>query len=236
MGKVLIFDSGLGGATILKNLIRNLSAYDFVYFVQNRFAPLGSKSKKRLLSIAIDMIEHIQKRYTIDMLILACNTLTISCIEELRARYDFCIVGTEPNVKFAQNDKTTLALATPYTIENCAILRERNFQKISMPKLSKMIDKHFPYLDKCKNYIKSRLGKFAGVKSVILGCTHYVLVSEQICKILGNVSLFDAIDGVTGRVMALYDFKQIRGKNIEILLAKKDERFLQRIKSYLFEI
>ena len=146
MLNVLILDSGFGGATIVKRIKERCQNLNIIFYIENRHSPLGNLNKNQLLNLTIKIIEEKLRKINIDLLVLACNTLTSACIVELRKLYNFPIIGTEPNIKVC--DGKTLVLATNYTINNCEILKDQPFQKVSLPKLSKIIDNNYPKLRK----------------------------------------------------------------------------------------
>ena len=133
MFNVLVLDSGLGGASIIKRIREKCNNLNIVFYVENKHSPLGNMNKKQLLELVIKIINEQEKKINIDMLVLACNTLTSACVYELRKMFQFEIIGTEPNVKV--NRGKTLVLATNYTIKNCNILKNKAFDKIALPKL-----------------------------------------------------------------------------------------------------
>lgn len=235
MFNVLVLDSGLGGASIIKRIREKCNNLNIVFYVENKHSPLGNMNKKQLLELVIKIINEQEKKIKIDMLVLACNTLTSACVYELRKMFQFEIIGTEPNVKV--NRGKTLVLATNYTIKNCNILKNKAFDKVALPKLSKLIDRNFPQMNKCYRYLKSKLGKYKNVDNVICGCTHYFFVKEELKNIFGNVNIFDSVEGVSNRVRQLTKNIENYEQSLVIQLAKnsskKDQKFLSELVNYL---
>lgn len=233
MKKILFIDSGLGGASIIKNLYQMDKKYDIVFYVENKFAPLGKKSKSFLYKLAKNIILDMQSKYEIGLVVLACNTLTVACIEKLRKELDIEIIGTEPNVKVGEGN--TLVLATTFTIKHCKIIKNKPFKKISLPKLSKIIDKNFDNLQECLPYLSKKLKGCNNVSNVICGCTHYVFVKPYIKLLLGDVVFYDSVNGVSNRVVELASNFEKEKNTFELILSKKDTKLSHYITTYLFK-
>ena len=106
-----ILDSGIGGLSILKACADRMLNVNFVYLADTKYAPYGNKSKKEILQIVNNATNYLIDNYNIKVLILACNTATVTCIDELRKRHDIRIIGVEPAVKKAILHKKILILS-----------------------------------------------------------------------------------------------------------------------------
>lgn len=236
MFNVLVIDSGFGGARIAKEIKEKCNNLNVIFFVENKYAPLGDLSASKLLEITKNIVDRFIQEYQIQMLVLACNTLTSACICELRNIYDFEIVGTEPNVKVQEGE--TLVLGTKFTISNCKILKNKSFNKLALPKLSVLIDKNYPNFVKCKKYLQKKLKSFVGVKNVIIGCTHYSFIKTEIKQILGNdLKFYESCQGVANRVASLTKNIKNEESSFVIILSKnkskKDKKLLKNLNDYL---
>ena len=120
MKKVLLIDSGLGGANILARCLKEVPCCDYLLFCDNKNLPYGNKSKQDLLKITIDNLEKIRSFFDFDIVIFACNTLTATVIEECREIYrDTVFIGTEPAIlpalrKFEEKDVSDDILPNPF--------------------------------------------------------------------------------------------------------------------------
>ena len=113
-----IFDSGIGGITILNELKKILPNENFIYYADSKNNPYGNKSLNELFKIVCDIVDKLLKR-NVKLIVIACNTATTRCINMLREKYKNVIfVGTEPAIKVAcdKNFKNTIVMATPGTI------------------------------------------------------------------------------------------------------------------------
>ncbi len=96
-----VFDSGVGGLSVLRELQALLPNEDFVFLADQKYVPYGEKTKPELLKIVYRVADYFVKDYDIKMLVVACNTSTCMTIAELRKKYKFPIVGTVPAVNSA---------------------------------------------------------------------------------------------------------------------------------------
>jgi glutamate racemase len=149
------------------------------------------------------------------IIVIACNTATVKCIERLRIDYPkLQFVGTEPAVKLALKNgaKKTLVLATPNTInsERVHLLAQNNASPsqivnfLPCPGLAETIEKHHNKdTDRILAKLKELLTLDESYDAVVLGCTHYSLIKEQIQQFYPNAKLLDGNDGVAKRVEAI---------------------------------
>jgi len=196
-----VFDSGVGGLSILRALRAELPGEDFVYFSDAGHAPYGEKGEQfvseRSLAIAVDLLE----RHRIKALVVACNTATAAAVHLLRARHtQLPVVGVEPALKPAaaltQTGKVAV-LATRGTLASAKFqalrdsLRERaEFVLVPCDGLAAAIEADDQPLVRalCDRYTRDvgRFGTGSGeVDTLVLGCTHYPFASELFQELLG---------------------------------------------------
>ena len=206
-----VFDSGIGGLTILKELITSLSGESFIYFADSKNAPYGIKTAEEILKLSEKILDFfIQKNCK--LVVIACNTATAAAVEELRKKYAIPIIGLEPAVKPAcLSTKTGKigVLATEGTFRG-------NHFKNTSEKYKDYVD---IYLQVAKQLVElAELGIFSGnevnenielyinplkkenVDKIVLGCTHYAFFIDSIKKIAGeNIEIIDSAQAVTKR-------------------------------------
>ncbi len=205
--KIAIYDSGIGGLTVLHEALRQLENEDYIYFSDCSHAPYGTKKRDAVLGYILEAVDFIS-RQDIKALVVACNTATSVAIGELRAKYDFPVLGMEPAVKPAlrgSHGGTVLVLATELT------LREEKFQnliervcndgKIEALPAPKLVDfaESFTfdravvhaYLDEI---LQGRdLSQYG---TVVLGCTHFPFFRSIISDFFhGGVEVIDGGEG-----------------------------------------
>lgn len=202
-----VFDSGIGGISVLAELINEMPNENFVYFADSDNAPYGNKTTEEVKQLSINAV-NILIDYGIKSLVVACNTATSAAINELRSRWRIPIVGMEPALKpafEANKDGKIIVMATPVTIKEEKFTElinkfsnETEIIKLACPGLAWIIEKSGSggqsHRSKIGYYLK-KLFKDISFKvndSIVLGCTHYVYIKDDITKIIGeDVLLFD---------------------------------------------
>ncbi len=216
-----VFDSGLGGLTVVREMLPLMKNADIYYIADTQHAPYGEKSQDQILSYALNITEYFLKYHQIDTLVIACNTATSAAVSTLRTIYpQLLIVGTEPAVKPAiEKTKTGKVgvLATPATLKGDKYQQLAN--RLSTQKKVTLFEQACPGLveqiergkkDDTKTlemlnlWLKPMREK--GVDTIVLGCTHYPLVSKQIESIMhNNVHLLHTGAAIAKRVIELND-------------------------------
>lgn len=206
-----IFDSGVGGISILNEVRKVLPNEDYIYYGDSLNNPYGSKQKEELFSIVCDIIEWFIKQ-NCKMIIVACNTATTLLIDDLRKKYfNIIFVGTEPAIKVAYDyyrDKNVLVMATPGTINSTKMfsLRDKYYQNnryfLKCDKLANLIENKSDEIDLYLEYLLEPF-KSKHIDVVVLGCTHYPFIKDKLANILPNAIFIDGSLGIANRVKAL---------------------------------
>lgn len=212
-----VFDSGVGGLSLLRELRRLLPNEDFIYYGDRANAPYGAKTHEEILELSKDIFNELISRGC-KAIVVACNTATAVAIEPLRAAFpDLPIIGIEPAVKPARvaGCKRVLVLATPVTVSEsrfAALLRANSregceFIGVPCHDLAYMIENDATS-DEIEAYISSVFEPYRekGFDGIVLGCTHYPLVKDEIRRAAGeNVQVFDGSDGTARHTKALLE-------------------------------
>lgn len=208
--KIGIFDSGIGGTTILEELRKLLPNEDYIYYADSKNNPYGEKNTEELNKIVCDVVNFLISK-NVKIIVIACNTATTKCIKMLREKYkDMIFVGTEPAIKVAcdMNYKNTLVMATPGTIASertheIVDLNKKENQKIELlacDGLANAIECHDNVrITKVLNELLIPYKK-ENIDSIVLGCTHYPLVKDEIQNYFPNAKLIDGNYGVSKQV------------------------------------
>lgn len=214
MVKIGLIDSGIGGMSILKAIIDNGIEAEFIYILDNKYMPYGNRSKTELTAIAFKNIERLIAS-GVEIIIFACNTLTSSCVNEMRRIFNIPIIGTEPPVKPCAYDCQRIAvLATPLTLKSDNInhlINTYNIPEYYFPNcscLAECIETYFCNDDAITDCIGVELQKYNFCDGVVLGCTHYNFITHIISKAMGCPKIFTSSKGVVDRL------KIILGKEI----------------------
>lgn len=200
--EVCFFDSGIGGLNLLYECVRRLPRVKFTYFADNFNVPYGNLSREQILQKADGVFSEIDKRNPAAA-VIACNTVTASCAEYLRSKYDFPIVGIQPAIKpAAAHGGKCLVLATPTTVcsDSVKSLIEHfgngTTEAVACPDLASYIENNIFALNREK--IFSLLPKNAA-DSVVLGCTHYGFIKKEIREFYG-CPVYDGVEGTAKRL------------------------------------
>ncbi len=244
--KIGFFDSGIGGVTVLKECLKLISNFSYVYYSDSLNNPYGDKSIDEVLKIASKIVE-----YLIDngcyVIVIACNTASAMCVEALRERYpNIKFIAIEPAVKCAYDnlEDNTLIMATKGTMDSERFhnlydkYHRNNFYLKSCIGLANLIENGD--ITKVKNYLEDNIGEYRDrVDSVVLGCTHYPLIKEEISEVLGSVNFYDGSIGVAKRLKRIIDDNNFIGDNENTILfidssndKMKEERFNSLLDSY----
>lgn len=189
---IAVVDSGVGGISVLSELVKALPHEDFLYFGDSANAPYGTKSREAVLDITRRNLEMLMAR-GIKALVLACNTATSAAARTLREEYpDLPIVGVEPAVKpaaFICENPTVLVMATALTLreEKFNVLVSRFADRarvLPLPctGLVEMIEAGKLEGEELDGYLRTLFAPYKAEKidAVVLGCTHYPHVKSAI--------------------------------------------------------
>ena len=213
-----VFDSGIGGTTILQAVQKLLPNENFIFFGDSKNCPFGTKKLPELKKIVKDAAEFLIER-NVKLIIVACNTATTQTIDYLREIFpEVPFVGTEPAIKLACDSGASniLLLSTEGTAHSPRTqeLIEENI------KPGQRVD-NFPCLGLAEaietrniNKIRANLAEnFKNIPEpekieiVVLGCTHYPLASAEIQKFFPNAKLVDGGEGVAKQVKKILEEK-----------------------------
>lgn len=202
-----VFDSGIGGISVLAEILKILSHEEFIYFADTLHSPYGIKPENIVQSLSIKAAEFLSL-IGIKSLVIACNTATSAAINEIRKMHAFPVIGMEPAVKFAVDLKPKgkiIVMATPLTLQskkfNELVYHYKHLAEIiHMPcaGLVEIIEQDYSNRREIENYLLNLFssGEKKDISIVVLGCTHYILIKEEIMKILGGE--IHVIDGNCG--------------------------------------
>lgn len=205
---VAVFDSGVGGISVLREMVRLMPEEDFLYFGDSANAPYGTKSTEEVRALTIKHVESFLSMNA-KAVAIACNTATSAAVRVLRGMYpDLPLVGIEPALKPAvemTKDPRVLVMGTPVTIreEKFRHLFERfedraKIYPLPCPGLMEYVENGEYDSDEIDAFLYDLLKDYRGgrINAVVLGCTHYPFVTNSISKVLGpGVRIFDGALG-----------------------------------------
>ena len=195
---IAVFDSGVGGVSVLRQLYKLMPEEHYVYFGDSANAPYGSRTTEEVRQLSLAAAKKLTTEYPVKALVVACNTATAAAIKILRETYpDLIVVGIEPALKLAADSfpgGNLGVLATEVT------LREEKFDqlmhrfdkecsvyKIPAPGVAKLIEAGKNDSPEMIALLKELLGPYVGkLDALVLGCTHYPFVARNIASIMGS--------------------------------------------------
>lgn len=205
---IAVFDSGLGGISVLRHLLRLMPGERYLYFGDSANAPYGSRSTSEVRALTLAAAEKLMAEKPLKALVLACNTATAAAVKDLRAKYpELIVIGIEPALKVAADHYPggrIGVMATEVTLreekfdtllhrfdENCTVT------KIPMPGLVQLVEAGKTDSPEMEALLRSLLAPYIGkLDAVVLGCTHYPLAAKAISRVLGKtVVLLDGGEG-----------------------------------------
>lgn len=250
---IAVIDSGVGGISVLRELIKIMPRENYIYFGDSKNAPYGSKEKSEVLSITRENLEMLKEK-GIKALVVACNTATSAAVRILREENpELVIVGIEPAIKppaVTLDNPTVLVMATPLT------LKEEKFKRlvaqysdradiIPLPchRLAELIESGNIDTPELDEYVSSLLEPYRskGIDALVLGCTHYPHVRETILRhISDSVKIYDGGEGTARETR-----RRLEASNnlcpadqvgvIEIYNSTNDEKMIELSKKLLYK-
>lgn len=203
-----VFDSGVGGLSVLREIRRELPGEDLLYVADSGHAPYGDKAREAIEARSVAIVEFLLSRNA-KAIVVACNTATGAAVETLRARFQVPIVAMEPAVKpAAESTKSGVigVLATSGTLgsNNFARLHERFGAKADIlvqacPGLVELVEAGNLFGDKTRALVEKYLVPLLEQQAdnIVLGCTHYPFLAPLIRDIAGPaVSIIDPAGAV----------------------------------------
>ncbi len=238
MGKIAIFDSGVGGITVLEELYKLLPNEQYIYIGDSAYAPYGDKTNEQLEARVKRVINELFKE-EIKLLVIACNTVASFMYKDIVEMLEVPVVGVVfPTVSYVNSlpFKNVGVFATSKTIKMRTYEKmiERNVISLATPELVPMIEskQHLNRELEIKKILKPLLDEH--VEVLVMGCTHYPFIKSQVEK------FFDGIIVESGFVTAL-EVKRIlkKGTNfeekgsVEIIITGAIDKFENVIKDYV---
>ena len=240
---IAVFDSGVGGISVLRHLIRYLPGERFLYFGDSANAPYGSRTTEEVRQLTLAAVKKLTTEYPVKAVVIACNTATAAAVKQVRSAYpDLIVIGIEPALKVAADHfpgGRIGVMATEVTLreekfdsllhrfdENCTIV------KIPAPGLVQLIEAGKVDTEETEQLLRQILGDYIGkLDALVLGCTHYPFAAKAISRVLaGQTVLLEGGDGTareTLRRLAEADLLEEGEGEVLILNSTEDEHMIQ---------
>ena len=226
MSAIGVFDSGVGGLTVFKELVRQLPGEDIIYFGDTARVPYGIKSKETVIRFSIENILFLLK-HEVKLICIACNTVSSVALPVIKRYFKVPIVGViGPGVReavYATRNKRIGVIGTRGTIKSQSYEKEIKQLDPKIKVTTQACPLFVPFaeegwlsgevvLEVARAYLKPL--KVAGVDTVILGCTHYPLLKPVIRQVLGSqVTLIDSAKQVAIEVREILAAENLLSQN-----------------------
>jgi len=211
-------DSGSGGFPYLAQLKSHASDASCAYVADTAHFPYGEKSRDEVIEFSCETVARLLERFKPEVIIVACNTISVAALDSLRSRFDIPFVGTVPAIKLASarsRNRRIGLLATertvcdPYTDEliarfasDCEIIRIGDSSLIS--RIEK--DLVTASVEARRDAVRPSIERFraAGVDTIVLACTHFLHLSEEFHFVAGSdIEIIDSREGVVQQALRL---------------------------------
>lgn len=244
-----IFDSGVGGLSVAREIHARLPAEDLLYFADTAFCPYGGRPldeiRVRSVAVVAELVDRGAK-----IVVVACNTASGAALETLRARFAIPIVGLEPAVKPAAESSRNGRIGV---LATAATLRTERFHRLvhqfgreveifqrASPELVDLVEAGELSGESVERFLASTLAPLreAGVDTLVLGCTHYPFLGPAISEVMGpGVEILDSGEAVARqveRVLAGENSLVSAGSGSIVLLTSGEREQVERIAGKLW--
>lgn len=239
-----LFDSGIGGTSIWKEIHQLLPNENTIYLADSKNAPYGQRSKNEIIELCYKNVDFLLAQ-NCKMIVVACNTATTNAIKELRAKYTIPIIGIEPAIKTAANKTQTQTigiLATKGTLNS--ELFNRQLETYNSIKIMEQVGHGLVELIEAgqidspemeallKTYLKPMIE--ADIDYLVLGCSHYPYLIPAIKKILPkNVAIIDSGEAVAKQTKAILEKNNLlttsKNQTESLFYTNSDAKVLKKI-------
>ncbi|WP_033957780.1 glutamate racemase [Psychroserpens jangbogonensis] len=216
-----IFDSGIGGTSIFKEIHAFLPNENSIYLADSKHAPYGNKSKQEILALSIKNTEYLLSK-NCKLIVVACNTATTNAISYLRSTYDVPFIGIEPAIKPAAlntQTKTIGILATKGTLASDLFHKTTDLYSNGIEVIEQIGEGIVTLIEEGKvssNEMKALLIEYlqpminANIDYLVLGCTHYSYLMPLLLDILPkHVKIIDSGLAVAKQIKEILDQNQL---------------------------
>ncbi len=240
-----VFDSGVGGLSVVKSLIQNKLFDEIIYFGDTARVPYGTKNRNTIIRYSLEAMEFF-KNYDIDILITACNSVSAYAISDLKENAPFKISGViEPGVlavtnKISNKNAKILILGTKATVKSGKyerLLKDKGFnnlQSVTPSLFVPIIEEGLHEGEILETVMNHYFKNIQEPNAIILGCTHFPLISKQISKFFPNSILIHSGDAIVESLISTYKITPKQNETKLKLFASDNPKGLKQVaKSWL---
>ena len=243
-----VFDSGMGGITILSRLMEVLPHEDYIYYGDSIHNPYGEKSEQEILTYAMFVSEFLIDKGC-KAIVIACNTASSVAVDYLREKFpETLFIATVPALKMAMDEdrkQNVLVMATKATLAskkfrdlyNSYKEEQSHIHLLNCNNLANLIEEEVQ--TKINQKLKKLLAYYEkqNINTVVLGCTHYPLIKDNIKALLGNVKMIEGSYGISGELKKRLKDRDLlntkRTKGILMIYNSLGEKYVNKTKEIL---
>ena len=239
-----IFDSGLGGLTVLKEIHRMLPGENLVYFGDSKRAPYGTKSRETITNFAFQDMRFMLSK-NVKAIVIACNTVSSNALVKIKSEFDIPVLevispGSAAGLAATESGAIGV-IGTPATIESNAYKKEITGLDSKCTVLQKSCQLFVPLVEEGAEFWNGKIAELtahyyldevrdSGIDTLILGCTHYPLLKDVIQRVMGpGIRLIDSAESIANMLMESTAIKTIdSGKEgtVEIFTSDSINKFM----------
>ncbi len=239
-----VFDSGLGGVSVLNTIREKMPNENLIYYGDSAYNPYGIRDLDFVRDRVFTVVEELLDR-GIKALVIACNTATSATAHLLREKYDIPILGLEPALKPAidGNKKNIIVLATEITLKEKKFdtLMKRfedkaNITRVPASELVNIVENDIISQDSVNKVLDSlfKSNDISNVDAIVLGCTHFIFAKEEISKYIPNAKIYDGNIGVTNNLKRILKKENLLNdsNNPKTIFLGSDLSTIERFRKY----
>lgn len=229
--RIGVFDSGLGGLTVLKTLIKMYPCNEYIYYGDTKNLPYGEKAKEKLFELSLNIIKFFETK-KVDLIIIACGTISSCCFKELKSITNIPIYDIiTPTINYLNklNYQNIAIFATKRTIDTHIFkknLHKKQVLEIKTSEFVPMIENKNLNLNIIKNYCL----KIIDYDILVLGCTHYPIIEKEIKSYLNNKT---SIINMANCLVNSLNLTNNNSLKVNLYFSKLDDNLLENINSIL---
>lgn len=247
-----IFDSGIGGLSVLHHALKIIPNANFIYYADRKNVPYGEKSIFEIQTFINEIMDFFVAK-KVDALVIACNTASSVATMEYRDKFPFPIIGMEPAVKkavetYTKKHERILVAATPITIQSNKLYQllkrvdtQQQVDLIALPKLVHFAElKEFDSIQ-VEEYLKQTLEQYCDAKysAIVLGCTHFNYFKPLFQRIFSEkVQFIDGNEGTINQLLRKAPLSKSSKQSVEFYFSgiPATQEELQEIKTYMSQL
>lgn len=229
--KIGVFDSGIGGLTILKKLIDKYPNNHYIYYGDTLNIPYGDKNIEELKVLSSNIIDFLIKK-EVDMIVIACGTISSNLSTYLKEKYNIKIIDIiSPVINYLTNSdyEKIGVIATTATVNSKIFSKNisKDIKEVACPMFVPLIENN--NLNELEKYIDIYLNDLKDRDLIVLGCTHFPIIKDKISDYLGNnIKLLDMSE-------CIEDINNNGTSKVELYFSKLDDKILRNIKNIIID-